>query len=84
MSSVRIRLWCFRWCWARLWFLRRVRHLALKRAVMLTMPGRHVVSLGDEVVKLRLLATVPGAVVAREICDFLATLATAYPNSAID
>jgi hypothetical protein len=36
--------------------------------------GKHVVPSGD----------VPGAVVAREVCDFLATLVAAYPGSAVD
>jgi hypothetical protein len=33
-----------------------------------------MVPIGDGVAKLELLAAVPGAVVAREVCDFLATL----------
>lgn len=45
---------------------------------------RHMVPFGDGVAKSRLLAKVPGAVVAREVCDFLATLAAAYPGSAVD
>ena len=46
--------------------------------------GRHVVPIGDGVAKSGLLAAVPGAVVAREVCGFLANLAAAYPGSAID
>jgi hypothetical protein len=41
--------------------------------------GWHVVQFGGEVAKSGLLAEVPGALVAREVCDFLATLAVAYP-----
>jgi hypothetical protein len=44
----------------------------------------NVVPIGDGVAKSGLLATVPGAVVAREVCDFLATLVVAYPGSAVD
>jgi hypothetical protein len=33
---------------------------------------------------IRMLATVLGAVVAGEVCVYLATLAVAYPGSAID
>jgi hypothetical protein len=45
---------------------------------------RHVVPFGVGVAKSSLLATVPGGVVAREVCDFLATLAATYPGSAVD
>jgi hypothetical protein len=45
---------------------------------------KHVVSIGDGVAKSALLVTVPGAVVAKEVCDFLATLTAAYHGSAID
>lgn len=38
---------------------------------------------GDGVAMSGLLPTAPGAIVAREVCDFLATLATAYPGSAV-
>jgi hypothetical protein len=44
----------------------------------------HVVPTGDGVAKSGPLVTVQDAVVAREICDFLATLAVAYPGSAVD
>ena len=46
--------------------------------------GRQVVLMGDGAAKSGLLATVPGAVVAREVCDFLSTMAVAYPGSAVD
>ena len=46
--------------------------------------SRHVVPIGDGVAKSGLLTAVPGAVVAREVCGFLANLAAAYPGSAID
>jgi hypothetical protein len=42
-----------------------------------------VAPFGDGVAKSGLLATVPDAIVAREVCDFLATLATAYPGSIV-
>jgi hypothetical protein len=45
---------------------------------------KHVISFGDDVAKSGLLATVSGAVVTREGCDFFATLATSYPRSAVD
>ncbi|XP_047078937.1 putative leucine-rich repeat receptor-like serine/threonine-protein kinase At2g24130 [Lolium rigidum] len=45
--------------------------------------GRQAVPFGDGVAKSGLLPTVPGAVVAREVCDFLATLVVAYPGSAV-
>jgi hypothetical protein len=45
--------------------------------------GRQVVLIGDGIAKSGLLPTVDGAVVAREVCDFLATLAVAYPRSAV-
>lgn len=38
---------------------------------------------GDGVAMPGLLPTAPGAIVAREVCDFLATLATAYPGSTV-
>jgi hypothetical protein len=44
---------------------------------------RQVVLIGDGVTKSGLLPTMAGAVVAREVCDFLATLAVAYPRSAV-
>ncbi|KAM0841131.1 hypothetical protein ACQ4PT_059220 [Festuca glaucescens] len=44
---------------------------------------KQVVTIGDEVAKSGLLPTVSGAVVAREVCDFLANLALAYPGSAV-
>lgn len=44
---------------------------------------RQVASIGDEVSESGLLSAVPGAVVAREVCDFLATLAIAYPGPAV-
>jgi hypothetical protein len=40
---------------------------------------RQVGPIGDEVSE----SAVPGAVVAREVCDFLATLAIAYPGAAV-
>ena len=46
--------------------------------------SRHVVPIGDGVAKSGLLAAVSGAIVAREVCGFLANLAAAYPGSAID
>jgi hypothetical protein len=45
---------------------------------------RHVVPIGVGVAKSDLLATVPGGVVAREVCDFLVILVATYPESAID
>jgi hypothetical protein len=44
---------------------------------------RQMVPIDDGVPKSGLSAFVPGAIVAREVCDFLATLATAYPGSAV-
>jgi hypothetical protein len=38
---------------------------------------------GDGVAMSGLLPTVPGDIVAREVCDFLATLTTAYPGSTV-
>jgi hypothetical protein len=38
----------------------------------------------DEVAKSGLLGTVQGVVVVREVCDFLATLASAYHGFAVD
>jgi hypothetical protein len=46
--------------------------------------SRHVVPIGDVVANSGLLATVPGGVVAREVCNFLTTLVAAYPRSAVD
>ena len=43
---------------------------------------RDVVPFGDGAAKSGLLA--PGGVVAREVCDFLATLAATFPGSAVD
>jgi hypothetical protein len=40
----------------------------------------HVIPIGDEVAE----SGVQGAVVAREVCDFLATLVAAYPGSAVN
>jgi hypothetical protein len=45
--------------------------------------GRHVVRFGGGVAKSGLLADVPKVAVAREVCDFLATLATSYPCFAV-
>jgi hypothetical protein len=42
-----------------------------------------VVPIGDGVLKSGLLSAVPEAVVAREVRDFLATLAIAYARSAV-
>jgi hypothetical protein len=42
---------------------------------------RSVVPDGDGVNKSKLL---PGAIVVREVCDFLATLAAAYPGFPVD
>jgi hypothetical protein len=42
-----------------------------------------VIPVDDGVTKSGLLPTVPRAVVAREVCDFLATLAVAFPGSAV-
>jgi hypothetical protein len=42
-----------------------------------------VVLIGDGVTKSGLLSTVVGVVVAREVCNFLATLSVAYPRSAV-
>jgi hypothetical protein len=44
---------------------------------------RQMVPIDDGVPKSGLSAAVPGAIVAREVCDFLATLATTYPASAV-
>jgi hypothetical protein len=41
---------------------------------------RHVVPFGVGVAKSSLLAMVPRGVVAREVCDFLATLTATYPG----
>jgi hypothetical protein len=43
----------------------------------------HVVPFGVGVAKSRLLAAVTGAVVAREVYDFLAALVVAYPGSIV-
>jgi hypothetical protein len=45
---------------------------------------RHVVPFDVGVAKSGLPATVSGGVVAREVCDFLATLAATFPASAVD
>jgi hypothetical protein len=45
---------------------------------------KHVVPFGDGATKSEMLATGPGGVVAREVCDFLATLAATYHASAVD
>ena len=44
----------------------------------------HVVLVGVGVAKSGVLTPVPGAVVAREVCDFIATMVAAYPGSAVD
>jgi hypothetical protein len=46
--------------------------------------SRRLVPIVDGVVKSGLLATEPGAVVAREVCDFLATLVAAFPRTTVD
>jgi hypothetical protein len=46
--------------------------------------GTRMVPIGDGVARSDFLAPVAGAVVAREVCNFLATLDVAYPRSAID
>jgi hypothetical protein len=46
--------------------------------------GGHMVPIDDGVAKSGLLATVLGAVVAREVCIFLVTLVVTYPGSAVD
>uniref|UniRef100_A0ACD5YJ52 Uncharacterized protein n=1 Tax=Avena sativa TaxID=4498 RepID=A0ACD5YJ52_AVESA len=43
--------------------------------------GRLMVSTGDGAAKSGVVTPVPGVVVAREICDFLATLVAAYPGT---
>jgi hypothetical protein len=45
---------------------------------------RHVISSGDGVAKLEMLAMVSGAVVTREVCYFLATLVVAYVGYVVD
>jgi hypothetical protein len=45
---------------------------------------RHVVPFDVGVAKSGLQATVSGGVIAREVCDFLATLAATFPASAVD
>jgi hypothetical protein len=45
---------------------------------------RHVVPFDVGIAKSGLPATVSGSVVAREVCDFLATLAATFPASAVD
>jgi hypothetical protein len=45
---------------------------------------RHLVPIDVGVAKSDLLATVPEGVIAREVCDFLATFAVTYPGSAVD
>jgi hypothetical protein len=49
-------------------------------------PGsdRHVVPIGDVVVKSGLLATVPETVIARDVCCFLAAFVATYLGSAVD
>jgi hypothetical protein len=44
----------------------------------------HLVPIADGVAKSGLLATVHGAVVTREVCDFLVTLAVAHHGSAVN
>jgi hypothetical protein len=46
--------------------------------------GGHVVPIADEVARSSLLATVSGAVVAREVFDFLATMVANYPAYDVD
>jgi hypothetical protein len=56
-------------------------------AVSLSLSSRsdwHVLPYDNGVAKLGLLPTVPGAVVAKEIYDFLTTLATSCPESAFN
>jgi hypothetical protein len=64
---------------SRMWLLRYVRHLALRSVELMTLQSLpllspKVVSIDDGVAKSGLLPTVPEAVMAREVCDFLATL----------
>jgi hypothetical protein len=49
-------------------------------APILPESNMHVVPIGDEVAE----SGVQGVVVAREVCNFLATLAAAYPGSTVD
>jgi hypothetical protein len=51
---------------------------------LLSESDRHVVHIRDGVAKSGLLATVPRAVVARDVFDFLASLPVAYPGSVFD
>jgi hypothetical protein len=44
------------------------------------MTVRHVIPIGDRIAKSKLLATVLGAIIIKEVCDFFATLAIADPN----
>jgi hypothetical protein len=44
---------------------------------------RQVITIGDGVLKSGLLLTVPGAIVVREVCKFLATLPLAYTGFAV-
>lgn len=41
----------------------------------------HVISIGDVVDKPTVLAPASGAIIAREVCDFLATLVAVYPGT---
>jgi hypothetical protein len=75
---------------SRMWLLRRVRHLALRNVVLLTLQSLSRLSLAarwfllvDGVAKSILLPMVSRVVVAREIYDFLATLVVAYPRSVV-
>jgi hypothetical protein len=68
---------------SQMWLLRRVRLLALRgvdvavSVSVLLESDRHVVPIGVGVAKSRLSSVVPGAIVARYLCDFLTTLAVA-------
>ena len=50
-------------------------------SLTLLSPFGHVILAGDTVATSGALTHVPGALVAREICNFLATLAAASPGS---
>jgi hypothetical protein len=43
--------------------------------------GKKMVPIDCRDAKFELLPTVPGAVVAREVCDFLVTFVVAFPGS---
>jgi hypothetical protein len=73
-----------------MWIFRHVRHWALRSVVLLTLQSlssesdTQAVSIGDGIAKSGRLPTVSGAVVAREVFDFLATMVANYPAYDVD